>query len=68
MFLDFFCRKIENSGLGPKKSTFGVKTKVVDLEKWCRTDLLINSGDLYLTISWMSKLLVKKSSNLGKVL
>ena len=29
---DFFGRKIETSGLGLKKSTFGVKTKVVDLE------------------------------------
>ena len=38
-------------GPGSKKSTFLMKTKVVDLEKRCRTHLLINSGDLYLTIS-----------------
>ena len=32
-----------------------MKTKVVDLKKCCRTHLLINSGDLYLTISWTFK-------------
>ena len=36
----------------PKRQRFFMKTKVVDLKKLCRTHLLINSGDHFLTISW----------------
>ena len=39
----------------PKKSTCLMKTKVVALEKCCRSPLEINSGDLFLTISWNPK-------------
>ena len=55
LFSTFFDQIRENSGPGPKMSTFFMKTKVVDLKKLCRTHLLINSGDHFLTISWGSK-------------
>ena len=51
----FFDQFREHSGPGPKMLTFSMKIKVVALEKCCRTHLKINPGDLFLTISWMSK-------------
>ena len=48
IFLDIFSKIW--SGVQKVNFLF-MKTKVVEIEKLCRTHLLINSGDLYLTIS-----------------